>query len=99
MTEYCARRVDLRPAMAAAAPKVLCDHVELHRNRLGEALIAQLGRGDQHDTAASEAFDLRVEPMTNQIGDCVDTLHSHEQRRTSWEHHGQALNALRNLSY
>ncbi|WP_155647028.1 MULTISPECIES: hypothetical protein [Erythrobacter] len=78
-----ARGIDLRPAVAAAAPQVLCDYVQLHGNRLGEALIAQLRRGDQHDTPASEAFDLRVEPMTNQIGDCVDTLHSHERRRTS----------------
>lgn len=36
----CARRVDLRPTVAAAAPQVLCDHVQLHRNLLGEALIA-----------------------------------------------------------
>ncbi len=72
-----ARRIDLCPAMTAAAPEVLRNHIELHRNRLGETLIAQIGRGDQNETAASAAFDLRIEPMTNQIGDCVDTLHSH----------------------
>lgn len=83
MIKDCARGIDLRPAMAAAAPQVLCDHVELHRNRPGEALIPKLRRGDQHDTPAYEAFDLRIEPMTNQIGDCVDTLYSHKQRRTS----------------
>jgi len=51
-----ARSIDLRPAVAAAAPKVLRNHVQLHGNRLGEALIAQLRRGDQHDTPASKSL-------------------------------------------
>jgi len=69
--------------MTAAAPKVLCDHVQFHRDRLGEALIAQPGRRDEHHSAALTALDLRVEPMPNQIGDRLDALHSHEDGRTS----------------
>jgi hypothetical protein len=69
--------------MTAAAPKVLRNHIELHRDRLDETLIAQLRRWDQHDPAAFAAFNLRIEPIPNQIGDCVDALHSHRSARTS----------------
>jgi hypothetical protein len=69
--------------MAAAAPQVLRNHLELHRNRPGETLIAQLRCWNEHNSAAPAAFDLRVEPMPNQIGDRVDALHSHKVGRTS----------------
>jgi hypothetical protein len=48
---------------------MLRDHRKLHRDRLGEALIAQPGRRDDHDAAAPSAFNLRIETIPDQIGD------------------------------
>ncbi|MFO6431396.1 hypothetical protein ACLBKT_15035 [Erythrobacter sp. W302b] len=58
------------------------DHGKLHRDRFGEALIAQPGRRDDHDAAAPAAFNLRIETMPDQIGDSVETLASHDSGRT-----------------
>jgi hypothetical protein len=69
--------------MSAAAPQVARDDIELHRYRLRKALITKASGRDDHDTAASAALDLRIEPMPNQIGDRVETLHSHARPRTS----------------
>ncbi|WP_146107633.1 hypothetical protein [Porphyrobacter sp. HT-58-2] len=69
--------------MTAAASQMLSDHRKIHRDRLGEALIAQPGRRDNHDAAAPAAFNLRIETMSDQIGDRVETLTSHRRRRTS----------------
>jgi hypothetical protein len=62
---------------------MLRDHRKLRRDRLGEALIAQPGRRDDHDAAAPSAFNLRIETIPDQIGDSVETLASHRRRRTS----------------
>jgi len=61
---------------------MLRDHRKLHWDRLGEALIPQPGRRDDHDAAASAAFNLRIETMSDQIGDSVETLASHASGRT-----------------
>jgi hypothetical protein len=45
-------------------------------------LIPQSGRRDDHDAAASSAFNLRIETMSDQIGDSVETLASHASGRT-----------------
>lgn len=72
--------------MTTAASQMLSDHRELHRDRLGEALIAQSGRRDDHDAAAPAAFNLRIETMPDQIGDSVEALASHGSVRTLEEH-------------
>jgi hypothetical protein len=74
--------IDFRAAMTAAAPKVLRNHFELHWNGLRKALIPKPRCRDKNHAAALATFDLRVEPMPNQIGDRVDALHSHARRRT-----------------
>lgn len=55
---------------------MLRDQRKLHRDRLGETLIAQPGRRDDHHAAAATAFNLRIETVADQIGDSVETLAS-----------------------
>jgi hypothetical protein len=61
---------------------MLRDQRKLHRDRLGETLIAQPGRRDDHHAAAATAFNLRIETVADQIGDSVETLASHGRGRT-----------------
>ena len=66
--------------MTTAAAQVPGYHVQFEGDRPGEALIAQPGRRHDDYTPAAAALDLRIEAMTNEIGDRIEAFGSHTHR-------------------
>ena len=77
--------------MTTAAAQVTGNHVQLKGYRLGEALIAQPGRRHDDYTPAAPALDLRIEAMTNEIGDRIEAFGSHTSPRTYKELYRQGM--------
>lgn len=68
--------------MTTAAAQVPGYHVQFERDRLGEALIAQPGSRYDHHTPAAATLDLRIEAITNEIGDRIEAFGSYTSPRT-----------------
>lgn len=77
--------------MTTAAAQVPGYHVQFEGDRPGEALIAQPGRRDDDYTPAAAALDLRIEAMTNKIGDRIEAFGSHTSPRTYKELYRQGM--------
>jgi hypothetical protein len=68
------------PAGAAQVPR---DNLQFHRDGFRKASVSETRSSDDDNAAAPAAFNLRIETMSDQIGDSVETLASHRRRRTS----------------
>ena len=68
--------------MTTAAAQVPGYHVQFEGDRPSEALIAKPGRRHDDYTPAAAALDLRIEAMTNEIGDRIEAFGSHTPPRT-----------------
>lgn len=77
--------------MTTAAAQVPGYHVQFEGDRPGEALIAQPGRRHDDYTPAAAALDLRIEAMTNKIGDRIEAFGSHTSPRTYKELYRQGM--------
>jgi hypothetical protein len=77
--------------MTTAAAQVPGYHVQFEGDRPGEALIAQPGRRHDDYTPAAAALDLRIEAMTNEIGNRIEAFGSHASPRTYKELSRQGL--------
>ena len=77
--------------MTTAAAQVPGYHVQFEGDRPGEALIAQPGRRHDDYTPAAAALDLRIEAMTNEIGDRIEAFGSHTPPRTYKELYRQGM--------
>ena len=75
-----AGRINPGTAVTTAAAQVPGYHVQFEGDRPGEALIAQPGRRHDDYTPAAAALDLRIEAMTNEIGDRIEAFGSHTHR-------------------
>ena len=77
--------------MTTAAAQVSRDDLQFEGDRSGEALIAQPGCRHDDYTPASAALDLRIEAMTNKIGDRIEAFGSHTSPRTYKELYRQGM--------
>jgi hypothetical protein len=68
--------------VTTAAAQVPGYHAQFKRDRPAEAVIAKPGRRHDHHAPAAAALDLRIETMTNEIGDRIEAFDSHAPLRT-----------------
>jgi len=69
-------------AVTADAAQVPGYHVQFEGDRSSKALIAKPDCGHDHHSPAAAALDLRIEAMTNEIGDRIEAFGSHTSPRT-----------------
>jgi hypothetical protein len=77
--------------MTTAAAQVPGYHVQFEGDRLGEALIAKPRSRHDDYTPAAAALDLRIEAMTNEIGNRIEAFGSHTSPRTYKELYRQGM--------